>query len=166
MSSVDKLMPDIFQIFLTRQFFTYLIFGGIAALVNLLCGYALYTYTSLPYMVAIFLAASCGLLINFLLNYFFNFIYRGRSIFSQLATFICIAIFGTLLTALIAGAFLYIFDALNIKFEFFFITPKFMAQFISVGLVTFYSFIGHKYLSFNEGILHRCKRLLERRRNA
>lgn len=159
-------MPDIFKIFLTRQFLIYLIFGGIAAFVNLLCGYVLYTYTSLPYMIAVFLAASCGLLINFLLNYFFNFIYRGRSIFSQLATFICIAAFGTLLTALIAGALLHIFDAFHIKIKFYFINPKFMAQFISVGLVTFYSFIGHKYLSFNEGIIHRCKMVLERRRNA
>lgn len=159
-------MYSIFQIFFTRQFLTYLVFGGIAAIVNLLCGYLLYTYTSLPYIGAVFCAASSGLLINFLLNYFFNFIYRGRPMLNQLATFTCIAMVGTLLTALIAGLFLFLFEKLDIKIDFMFVTPKFIAQFIAVGLVTLYSFIGHKYLSFNEGILHRCKRFLERRRNA
>lgn len=158
-------MHAIFRIFFTKQFLTYIIFGGIAAVVNLICGYILYTYTVFPYMVAVFLGASCGLLINFLLNYFFNFIYRGRPMLSQLATFTCVAMIGTLLTALIAGMILFIFEILNINIAFMFVTPKFISQFVSVGLVTLYSFIAHKYLSFNEGIFQRCKTLLKRSRN-
>lgn len=162
----NKLMYAFFQIFFTRQFFIYLVFGGIAAVVNLACGYAFYTYTSLPYMIAIFLAAACGLLVNFLLNYFFNFIYRGRPMLSQLKTFTCIAMIGTLLTALIASGMLCTLNVLNVKIDFLFITPKFVAQFISVGMVTLYSFICHKYFSFNEGIIQRCKNVLKRSRNA
>ena len=159
-------MYAIFRIFFTKQFLIYIIFGGIAAVVNLICGYVLYTYTTFPYMLAVFLGASCGLLINFLLNYFFNFIYRGRPMLNQLATFTCVAMVGTLLTALIAGMLLFIFEALDINVEYLFVSPKFISQFISVGLVTLYSFVAHKYLSFNEGILHRCKVLLKRSRNA
>ena len=156
----------LFRIFFSRQFLIYLVFGGSAAVVNLLCGYLFYTYTSLPYIIAVFLAASCGLLVNFLLNYSFNFLYRGRPLLSQLATFVCVAMTGTVLTSLIAAMLLFLFETLSVKIDFLFVTPKFVAQFFAVGLVTFYSFAGHKYLSFNEGIIPRCKILLKRGKNA
>lgn len=116
-------------------------------------------------MIAVFLAAASGLRVNFLLN-FFNFLYRGRPMPSQPATFTCLAIEGTILTALIAGYILYILDALNGKIDFLFFTPKVVAQFISVGVAILSSFIGQKYLSFDEGIIHSCKTVLERSRHA
>lgn len=149
--------------FFSRQFAVYLLFGGSAALVNLVCGYLLYTYTSIPYFMAVFCAGLCGLMVNFLLNYFFNFVYRKRSMFSQLLTFTLVALFGILLTTLLAEIFLYIFVLLDIQFSRYFLTPKFLSLFLATGLVTIYSFLVHKFFTFNKGILAQCKDFLTKR---
>ncbi|HJQ58527.1 MAG TPA: GtrA family protein [Vineibacter sp.] len=146
--------------FLTRRFATFLVFGGLAAVVNLGVGRALYTLPStsalLPYWVAVGLASAAGLLVNFSLNYAFNFGYRGRSAGAQLRTFVMVAMGGVALTALLASLVraLAAWSGVPAMLEVAGTTlsVEFLAHVIAVGLVTFYSFIGHSVLSFNAGL--------------
>lgn len=136
-----------------------------AAAINLACGYLLYTYTQIPYFIAVFCAGLCGLAVNFLLNYFFNFVYRKRSMFSQLITFTLVALLGIVLTTLLAELFLYILVYFDIEVDRYFISQKFLSQFLATGIVTIYSFLFHKFLTFNKGILTQCKYFLYKSKN-
>lgn len=145
------------DIFFSRQFARFLLFGGISALVTIVCGYVLYSTGALPYTFAVFVGAVSSIIVNFLLNYWFNFNYRGRKALSQFNTFFVVAGIGTLLTAGLAKLFLFVFHALDthtLGIGNHAISAEFAAQVLAVGLVTLYSYAAHKYLSFNEGI---CK---------
>lgn len=155
----------ILDIFYSRQFLYFIAFGGTSAVVNLVCGYALYHTRLLPYSVAVFLGAASAMLVNFLLNYHFNFKGKelGRSIFDQFGTFFVVASIGILLTTLLARLALAALHGMG----FHGISPygrtlsaEFLAHLFAVGAVTFYSFVGHKYFSFNVGIRGQLRRAL------
>ena len=141
--------------FFSKNFLYFLAFGGTAALVNLGCGYVLYRLWSLPYFLSVFLGAASGLLVNFMLNYYFNFNYRGRGLLSQFRTFFVVAAGGTVLTAALARAFLTLLHAggiVSITVLGRAFAAELLAHVLSIGVVTIYSFLGHKYFSFNVGI--------------
>ncbi|MDR1242698.1 MAG: GtrA family protein [Deltaproteobacteria bacterium] len=142
----------------SKQFILFILFGGLAALVNLIAGKFLYDIydIDIPYTLLVSISAFCGMVVNFSLNYFFNFIYHPRSVLQHFISFFFVSIFGILLTSFFAFIFLkliYImkleqFTLLGIIF-----TQKFVAHFCSIGVVVFYSFFAHKYISFNSGLL-------------
>lgn len=140
------------------EFLRFLVFGGLAALTNLGIGYILYSNDLLPYFFAVFFGSASGLLVNFLCNYYFNFRYRGRTLIHQFSTFFIVAGVGTLLNALIAKLFLlfghWLLPALPASALKTLLTAhlEIGCHILSIGVVTFYSFLGHKYFSFNEGI--------------
>src|SRR5262245_12028763 len=72
LSALVARLPAPLRFFLTRRFATFLVFGGLAALVNLIVGRALYTTPSLaavvPYWAAIVIGTASGMLVNFALN--------------------------------------------------------------------------------------------------
>lgn len=156
---IDRLPPFV-RLFVSRRFATFLVFGGLAALVNLAVGGLLYAPSArgelLPYWIAVGIASAAGLLVNFSLNYAFNFQYRGRSAVAQLRTFAIVAMGGVVLTALIASgvrsvATWWSLPATIVVADLSF-SVDFLAHFLAVGLVTFYSFVGHSLLSFNAGL--------------
>lgn len=146
--------------FLSWRFATFLVFGGIAALVNLGIGRALYTLPGpaslLPFWMAVLMGAASGLLVNFALNYAFNFRYRGRSALAQLRTFVVVALGGVGLTALLASVLLELArwaglaDGLSLLG--WHASTPFLSHVGATGIVTFYSFAGHSVLSFNAGL--------------
>jgi putative flippase GtrA len=153
---------------LGRDFLFFLFFGGIAAAVNLAVGGLLYDIPALaarcPYWLAVAIGATSGLFVNFLLNYEYNFRFRGRSALAQFRTFCVVAAIGIGLTALISSALLAFLHALggagpglHAKLL---VSPDFAAHFCAVGLVTFYSYLAHKSLTFNRGIRHRLRGLV------
>lgn len=132
-------------------------------MVNLAVGYSLYGLNILPYFISVFISSTAGLLVNFLLNYFFNFKFRGRTLAQQFNSFFIVAMFGTILTAIIAWCTnailavnnIYIINIYDLK-----IKSQFLSHVISVGGVTIYSFFAHKYFSFNIGIKAQCKKII------
>jgi putative flippase GtrA len=154
----------------TVQFVRFLIFGGLAAMVNLGVGalaYAKGPASALPYWLAVLFAASCGLLVNFILNHLWNFRFRLRSTMAQLRTFTVVAAIGTVLTVLLAAGGLRLLQALGIDrvplpFSLT-VSARFAAHFCSVGLVTFYSFFAHRYFSFNIGFRARMRQFVSSR---
>lgn len=148
------------RMFFSWRFATFIVFGGLAALVNLLVGRALYTLPGpaalLPFWTAVLIGAASGLLVNFGLNYAFNFRYRGRPAFAQLRTFAVVALGGVGLTALLAsvllGAAHWAGFAEGLTFLGWRLSTPFLSHAGATALVTFYSFAGHSLLSFNAGL--------------
>ena len=166
-----RLLQTLSALFLTRRFATFVVFGGLAAAVNLLVGWVLYTVPPfahhLPYWLGVGVGAASGLLVNFGLNYAFNFGYFGRSALAQLRTFTVVAAIGVVLTALLAQAVVSIAALFGIEDEHTVgshrIDVELAAHVIAVGLVTFYSFVAHSAFSFNVGIRRRLSGLLDRK---
>ncbi len=146
--------------FLTGRFARFVLFGGTAALVNLAVGRVLYTLpvfvALLPYWLAVALGSGAGLIVNFGLNYVYNFRYLGRSAVAQFRTFTAVALVGVGLTALIAQAALGIAGWLGFGGRLTAggvgVDTAFVAHVFAVGAVTFYSFAGHSLFSFNAGL--------------
>ena len=141
------------------KFARFVVFGGLAAIVNLALGRSLYgdagTSAWLPYWLAVTIATSAGMAVNFSLNYAWNFTYRGRSPLLQFRTFVIVATIGVGLTALIAELTLPVLQwsglrGVTIGSAVF--GPQFLSHVFAVGAVTFYSFAAHNAFSFNRGI--------------
>ena len=146
----------IMQTFLSRQFLLFLLFGGCAAFVSILAGWLLYHNEQgwLPYPLAVSIGAAFAIIVNFGLNYAFNFHFRGRTCLAQFQTFTGVALIGVLLTAFLAWIFLKFMLSLGFtgwSIGNTLLTAKFSAHILSVGMVTIYSFLAHKFLSFNIG---------------
>ena len=153
-------LPAPLRFFMTRRFATFLVFGGLAALVNLIVGRALYTTPSIaavvPYWAAVVIGSASGMLINFGLNYALNFRYQARSVAAQLRTFIVVALGGIGLMALLAPALVRMalwagFDS-GLTLGDWHASTQFLAHVAAIGLITFYSFAAHSAMSFNAGL--------------
>src|SRR5690348_15466967 len=97
-----------------KELAVFLLFGGLAALANLLVGWQLYgrgLFPALPYWCATALAATSGLLVNFGLNYAFNFKFRDRSVLQQFATFCVVALAGVAITSALSYGILSLLNA-------------------------------------------------------
>lgn len=143
---------------LVKELATFLVFGGLAALTNLLAGWQLYgrgLFPALPYWCATGMAATSGLLVNFGLNYLFNFKFRGRTVLQQFSTFCVVALVGVALTSALSNGILLFLNA-SVGSEFHLagmpVTSAFAAHFAAVGVTVLYSFPAHKLMSFNAGI--------------
>ncbi|MBQ9405169.1 MAG: GtrA family protein [Desulfovibrio sp.] len=140
------------------EFLRFLLFGGIATLVSFFGGFLLYAFCSVPYALAIFIGSAAAIVVNFGLNYVFNFHYHGRPMIAQFVTFASVAIVGTILTTALAKgllhAGLWLFPACNL------LDVEVVCHVFAIGVVTFYSFFAHKYASFNAGILALLQRLV------
>jgi putative flippase GtrA len=143
---------------LARELAAFLLFGGLAALTNLSVGWQLYgrgLFPALPYWCATALAATCGLIVNFGLNYAFNFKFRGRSALRQFSTFCTVALIGVAITSALSFGILSLMKAVAgpvLHMGGVDVKSVFAAHFAAVGLTVLYSFPAHKCLTFNIGI--------------
>lgn len=161
-----SLVEATIKLFFSRRFATFIVFGGLAAVVNLGVGKMLYSVPSLasvvPYWLAVAAGALSGLVVNFTLNYAFNFKYGGRPAGAQLRTFIVVALGGGVLMVLIAHGLVWFAGqiGLNEPLQVAGVTLQigFIAHVIATGVLTFYSFAAHSLFSFNVGLRARLKR--------
>ena len=91
------------------------------------------------------------MLINFSFNKVYTFPKGSRPIHQEGRTFVGVAFIGLLLMNLFALLFVYISEKI-------FVIPKpdtlikTYSHILAVGLVGFYSFLGHKYFTYRSGI--------------
>ena len=143
---------------LVKELGVFLLFGGLAALTNLMVGWHLYgrgLFPALPYWCATALAATSGLFVNFGLNYTFNFKFRGRSALQQFVTFSVVSLVGVAITSALSYGILSLLNALAgpvFHLSSFPVKSVFAAHFTAVGLTVLYSYPAHKLVSFNVGI--------------
>jgi putative flippase GtrA len=152
-----------------KELAAFLLFGGLAALVNLLVGWQLYgtgLFPRLPYWCATAMAAFVGLLVNFALNYAFNFKFRDRSALQQFSTFCVVSVFGVVLTSALSDAILaliVLYAGQTFHVGAVEVRSVLAAHVCAVGLTVLYSFPAHKFVSFNMGIRaqfrHLCAQL-------
>jgi putative flippase GtrA len=136
---------------LTHQIVTFSLLSGLAALVNI--GSRIILSTFLSFQIAVSGAYVLGMILNFILNKRFTFPDGPRKTMAELRTFSCIALFGLFLTNLLSAGFLLLYSAIISASNQFIET---IAHISAVGLVGIYSFLGHKYFSYRQGLRHRA----------
>ncbi len=160
--------------FFSQRFARFVVFGGLAAVANIAVGSALYTnpkmQTVIPYWLAVGIGSASGLLLNFFLNYAYNFGYSGRPAGAQLRTFVIVACGGVVLTALLAEGMMQLAHLASFPERYsmlgFTFGSQWTAHVIATGLVTFYSFAAHSAFSFNEGLRKRLPAFLGKGRSS
>ena len=102
------------------------------------------------------------LIVNFALNYTFNFRFAGRPAGAQLRTFIVVALGGGVLMVLIAHGLVWLAGWIGLSSPLHVagmtLQIGFIAHVIATGVLTFYSFAAHSAFSFNVGLRARLRR--------
>lgn len=149
---------------ISLQFLLYLICSAAAALANLLVGFVMINalgFTSqLEYPFAVAIGYCAGMAINFLLNRRFTFDGNDRSKLQQARTFLIVALSGLVLTSAIAAVVRAALSGLarDVALP---ISAETIGQVAAIGIVSIYSFAGHRFLTFNRGIRFQLLRIVK-----
>ncbi len=134
---IIKTLNGFLQINSIKLFLRYVVFAGIATLVDLGLLYLLTEFLDVWYFYSAAIAYLCGMLTNFSLNKYLNFRNKSKKIIPQFGLFAIVALVGLGLNQLI----LY----LLVEFA----AIQYMAaKIIAIFIVMFWSFLGHKKLTF------------------
>lgn len=122
-----------------KLFIGYVLFAGIATVVDMGILYFLTKFAGLFYLLSATISYTLGIITNYSLNKKYNFENKDKRVIRQFSIFVSIALIGLLLNNLIL--FLLVHFA-HMWFMF--------AKVISIGLVMFWSFFGHKHVTFRK----------------
>lgn len=151
--------------FIDVRFFRFLVFGATTAAVNLAVGGFLYsnetTEQFVPYWLAVGVGGLAALVLGFFLNYFFNFRFAGRSLLSMFWTYTIVSMGALGLSVVFAAIYLaltgLLFEGPGFHLGPHFVSYEFASHFCSVGTIAIYSYLSHKYVSFNIGLRERLR---------
>ena len=118
-------------------FFGYIVFAGIATIIDIGTLFILTSIINIHYFVSGIIAYCLGMITNYTLNKKYNFKNKDKKIMRQFSVFFIIASIGLALNQII----------LWILVEFFTIWYLF-AKVISISIVMFWSFFAHKLITF------------------
>lgn len=130
----------------------FLLCSGLAALINLVVGYLLYSTVGLDsqigYAVSISLAFLVGMTVSFVLNRQFTYAPSGRAPLQELADFLMVSLVGLLLTTSVA--LLLIRSSRDVMLIVLptALLPETIAHLCAVAVTAVYSFLAHKHISF------------------
>ena len=120
-----------------RLFCSYIIFAGIATLVDLGLLYYLTEFAGFYFLVSSALSYLCGAIVNYSLNKTFTFKNKSKKILHQFGLFVAVALVGLGLNQLIIW--------LLVEFAGLWYM---LAKCISIIIVVFWNFFGHKKMAF------------------
>jgi len=134
MNSISKILQkqDV------KLFTGYVIFAGFAALIDVCLLYSLTEFLHIWYFYSALLSYFTGMVTNYSLNKYLNFRNKSKQIIPQFGLFATVALIGLGLNQMILY-FLVEFAKLWYMF----------AKFVTIFIVMFWSFYGHKKLTFN-----------------
>lgn len=115
----------------------YVIFAGIATLVDLGFLYFLTTFIGIHYLISGAISYTCGMITNYSLNKTFNFKNKSKKIVRQFGLFVFVALIGLGFNQLILWLLV---EFANLFYMY--------AKLISIVIVMLWSFYGHKKLTF------------------
>lgn len=144
-----------------RQFFFYFIFSGLAAIFNIGSRYFLSSLLIVNFTIAVTTAYCLGMIVNYLLNKYRNFPRGPRRSIHEIRTFFIVALFGLLLTNILAHFFVVINAIYFHEFGSRELSET-IAHVSAVGLTAIYSFFGHKYFTYREGIRVGLEKILRK----
>ena len=172
-----KAPRSIFRRFLAvyaqTQFLRYLLFSGAAAVTNFIVGLLLYEVAGwdgpISYKSAVTLGFLAGMMVSYLLNRSYTFSRSGRRAHQEVRTFFVVSLGGLLLAVIIASGLragpipwaAEVLDGAPLLGPLL-AQSEASAHALAIGLVAFYSFACHKFLTFDQGITAALKRLLAR----
>jgi len=140
-----------------RQFTLFTFFAGMAALVNIISRYY-FSVLAMNFTFAVTLAYFLGMSVNYTLNKYLTFPKGPRRSVHELRTFFMIAFGGLLLTNIIAIAIVFLLmHIISLAGQRQLIET--VAHITAVGITAIYSFFGHKYFTFQNGIRIGLRRL-------
>jgi len=133
-----NLIKRIFGAFFSKTFFLYIIFGGLATIVDW-GSFAFCTYfLGFHYILGVTISFSFGSITNFTLNKYLNFQNKYKKIHLQFLLYLLVALLGLCITILLMWLMI---DGFGIE--------KFIARIITTAIVLIYNFLGHKLITFN-----------------
>ncbi len=122
-------------------FLSYVLFAGIATIVDMGVLFILTTYFNLYYLISAIFSYICGMIINYSFNKYLTFKNKSKRIAPQFAIFATVALIGLGLNELILLILTEIFNVWYLN-----------SKLISVGIVMFWSFFAHKKITFKVDI--------------
>jgi putative flippase GtrA len=141
---------------IANQIIKFLIFSGAAALANIFLRIVLSDLAHLNFHLAISVSYFIGMIINFSLNKNFNFPEGPRKYTQEMQTFIVIALVGLFLTNILSGFFLKLMRGFHIFSS---NINETASHILAVGIVSIYSFIGHKYFTYKKGLIFKFRKV-------
>jgi putative flippase GtrA len=147
MPSIMKALND--RAGVIRQIALYGMFSGLAAGVNIGSRY-LFSTGGLGFTWSVILAYGLGMIVNFLLNRYYNFPRGPRAAVHEMRTFLVIAGFGLVITTVVSNLLIPVAHALPGAWA----TgeAETAAHVTAVALTAVYSYCGHKFFTFREGV--------------
>lgn len=121
-----------------KLFVGYVIFAGLATLVDLGLLYSLTEFFHVWYFYSAIFSYFIGMVINYSLNKYLNFRNKSKQIIPQFGLFATVALIGLGLNQLILYSLVEF-----VKFWYM------LAKIIAIFTIMFWSFYGHKKLTFN-----------------
>lgn len=123
--------------FFSKTFFLYLIYGGLATVVDWGV-FALSVYgLGIHYALSVTLSFTAGSITNFSLNKYFNFKNNYKKVHVQFMAYLIVAIIGLVVTL---GFMWFFIELLRMN--------DFIARIITTALVLIYNYLGHKHFTF------------------
>lgn len=120
-----------------RLFIGYVFFAGIAALVDLGLLFSLTEFIGFHYLISAALSYTCGMITNYSLNKVFTFKNKNKKIVQQFGLFVFVALIGLGLNQLILWLLV---EFVGLWYM--------LAKLISISIVMFWNFYGHKKITF------------------
>ncbi len=132
-----NIIKKLVEVFFSRTFFLYIIFGGLATVVDWSSFWIAAYRFNVYYLLAVTISFSLGSITNFVLNKILNFKNKYERWMLQFMVYLLVALVGLgitllLMWALVGGMLM----------------NKMVARIIVTGIVLIYNFIGHKYITF------------------
>jgi len=132
------MIKKLIDIFMSRTFILYILFGGLATIVDwgsfFLASYSL----NINYILAVTISFSLGSITNFTLNKYLNFSNKYKKFHLQFILYLFIALIGLMITIGLMWLFISTFGF-----------GKMSARIITTAITLIYNFVGHKYVTFN-----------------
>lgn len=133
----------------SKLFIVYVALAGFATIVDFAVLFIMTSVFNIWYLLSATISYFCGMLTNFTLNKVLNFKNKSKFLFRQFLLFSVVALIGLALNNLILFVLV---DIVKTRIN---IAPEydkiwlFFAKCVSVFIVMFWSFIGHKKITFN-----------------
>ena len=112
-------------------------FAGMAAVVDFVLLYALTEYLHIWYFFSAFISCTTAMVVNYLLNKYYNFKNKSKYILPQFSIFVSVSVIGIILNQVI------IFTLVEYAHLWYM-----LAKIISLCTVVCWSFYGHKRFTF------------------
>lgn len=137
-----------------KQFILFVLIAGLAAMINIFLRFIFSNVVRLEFYLAVSFAYITGMFFNYYFNKRYNFRSGNRNFIREFNTFFIVSAIGLILVNIFSFFFLKLFSKIGVNQKYI----DTLSHVLAVFLVGMYSFIAHKYLTFQDGIITGLKK--------